>query len=109
MSTTRPLPVIEIRKPKADRGAEDVRSHLDARACALCGCPDVEEVIVELPWTGRSAYRPVCKGHPEHPDHPGFVKSDPPTDYRWCGGCGDLGRIVNPNRLCFDCRVKSRS
>jgi len=49
---SRPLPRVRIEQPSAERGADDVRAHLDEPGCALCGVPDAPRVLVEIPWTG---------------------------------------------------------
>jgi hypothetical protein len=103
--TSRPLPIVEVRHLSADRGADDVRAHLDSAPCALCGCPDAPLASVEIPWTGKWARRRVCRGHSEHPDHPGTVQRENPTDYRYCARCGDLSYIRARNGLCDDCRM----
>lgn len=104
-SPSRPLPIIEVKRPSAERGADDARAHLDGDACLFCGCPDVEPVRVEIPWTGKFGMRHVCRGHPEHPAHPGHVKRENPTDYRFCARCEKIGPWTNADGLCHDCRM----
>jgi len=102
---SRPLPRITVDQPSAERGADDARAHLDAEHCSLCGCPDVDRVVVEIPWTGKTALRPVCKGHSEHPDHPGYAESENPVDYRECERCGALGEWSEHHCLCLNCKM----
>jgi len=47
---------------RRERGADDVRAHLDEPGCALCGVPDAPRVLVEIPWTGTRGLRRVCRG-----------------------------------------------
>lgn len=104
MSVSNPLPLIEIERPSADRGADDVRDHLDALRCTLCDCPDVDEILVEIPWTGKEAFRPVCKGHAEHPEHPGFTEDENPTEYRFCPECNEVAPFhFDSSEVCMDC------
>ena len=102
---SRPLPRVSIEQPGPERGANDVREHLDESECALCGVPDAPRVLVEIPMAGKNAFRRVCRGHSEHPDHPGYASKENPTEYRFCPGCGDVD-ILLPNGLCLDCDYK---
>ncbi|ELZ39949.1 hypothetical protein C471_08390, partial [Halorubrum saccharovorum DSM 1137] len=85
---SRPLPRVRIDQPGAERGADDVRAHLDEDQCVLCGAPDAPRVLVEIPWTGKRGLRRVCRGHSEHPDHPGYASTENPDQYRFCEACG---------------------
>jgi hypothetical protein len=105
VTPSKPLPVVEVRRPSAERGADDAREHLDADPCGLCGCPDADLVRVEISWTGKFGMRRVCRGHVEHPDHPGYAERENPTDYRFCSRCEALGQWVNSDGLCSDCRM----
>jgi len=99
---SRPLPRVRIEQPSAERGADDVRAHLDEPGCALCGVPDAPRVLVEVPWTGTRGLRRVCRGHSEHPDHPGYASKTNPTEYRFCEACGTAAALT-PDGVCRSC------
>jgi hypothetical protein len=99
---SRPLPRVRVEHPGAERGGDDVCEHLDEPGCELCGVPDAPRVLVEIPWTGKRGLRRVCRGHSEHPDHPGHAAAENPTEYRFCEACGQA-RILTPDDVCRAC------
>ena len=99
---SRPLPRVSIEQPGAERGADDVREHLDDDQCELCGVPDAPRVLVEIPWTGKRGLRRVCRGHSEHPDHPGYASKENPAEYRFCESCGTAA-VLTPDGVCRAC------
>jgi ribosomal protein L37E len=109
-SPSRPLPRVRVEQPGAERGADDVRAHLDDDQCELCGAPDTPRVRIEIPWTGKFGRRRVCRGHPDHPDHPGYPSPENPTEYRFCPECGAVARLLSAGvcRACFDPTEETR-
>ena len=101
-NVSQPLPIIRVERPTADRGADDVREHLDGPRCELCNVPvatDEQSITVEE-FGGVLAYHHVCKGHREHPDSIYHPHPDPER-YRFCPECG----IVTTRPPLFDvCR-----
>jgi len=64
--------------------------------------PGRTRVLVEIPWTGTRGLRRVCRGHSEHPDHPGYASKTNPTEYRFCEACGTAAALT-PDGVCRSC------
>jgi len=98
---SRPLPRVRIEQPSAERGADDVRAHLDEPGCALCGVPDAPRVLVEIPWTGTRDSGESAAATQNTPT-PGYASKTNPTEYRFCEACGTAAALT-PDGVCRSC------
>ncbi|APX98616.1 hypothetical protein [Natronorubrum daqingense] len=88
---TRPLPHVEIHRPRADRGADDVRDHLDGQRCIFCDVPvGDDERSIAADKFGLRVTRPICKGHSEHPESWRAAVAHNPDAMGYCPTCGDV-------------------
>jgi hypothetical protein len=101
---SRPLPVVTVAYPSAERGAEDAREELDGPRCVFCYVPvgeDERRILADK--FGTYVVRPICKGHSEHPES--WLRATPfdPERIRYCDECGDVSEVWGGE--CFDCRT----
>lgn len=102
---TRPLPVVEVRRPNAKRGADDARAELDGPRCKFCGVPVGEdEINIVTDVCGTLRAFSICKGHLEHPESWHRATPFDPERTRYCEDCGEVATDVRDG-VCFDCRV----
>ncbi len=101
---SRPLPVLEVRRPTADRGANDVREHLDGKRCIFCGVPvGDDEEFIEADKFGTLVTRPICKGHSEHPESWLRARLENREEMGYCPSCGDVTRQYAYRKECGTC------
>lgn len=105
VAVSRPLPVVEIRRPTAKRGAEDAREELDGPRCVFCDVPVAEDeqyIVADFFGALRSFH--ICKGHSEHPESWHRATPFNPERVRYCGDCGEVATDVRGGE-CLDCRT----
>ena len=101
---SRPLPYVEIHRPTADRGADDVREHLDGKRCLFCGVPvGDDERFVEADKFGMRVTRPICKNHLEHPESWHAATTHTPEQMGYCPSCGAVTRQDGYREECGQC------
>lgn len=102
---SRPLPVVTVEQPSAERGAEDARNELDGPRCVFCGVPVAEdEQNIVADYFGTLRAFPLCKGHLEHPESWHRATGFNRERVRCCEDCGEVATDVRDG-ACFDCRV----
>lgn len=100
----RPLPVVEVHRPSAKRGAKDAREELDGERCVFCDVlvgEDEQEILTD--YFGTLSTFSICKAHLEHPASWRQATEWNPDRVRYCDGCGDLTTTAHDGE-CFDCR-----
>lgn len=101
---SRPLPTIEIHRPTADRGADDVRERLDGKRCVFCDVPvGDDEEFIETDMFGMLVVKPICKGHSEHPDSWLRARRQNAEKMGYCPSCGDVTLQDQHRRECSTC------
>ena len=101
---SRPLPLIRIERPSADRGAKRERDILDAPECIFCGAPTAEdERNIPADKFGMLVHENICKDHSEHPESWRRGRSADAKRQRKCPECGRITTMHFGRRICWDC------
>lgn len=83
---SRPLPIVRIERPSAERGADAVREHLDGERCVFCDVPaDGRE---KLDVFGNERHLPTCGGCPDCPTAAFWQLDEQAERRRFCPECG---------------------
>jgi len=101
---TRPVPVVTVEQPNADRGADAAREELDGPRCVFCDVPVAEdEQGIVTDYFGTFRAFSICKGHSEHPES--WTRATPfdRERVRYCEDCGEVAEVRDG--ACWDCRV----
>jgi len=109
--TSSPLPLVEIHRPSAERGADDVREHLDGLRCIFCNVPvgdDEQRILAD--HFGTLRVFPICKEHHEHPDSWNLaVHGGKFADKMYfCPTCGDLTTYRSITDECWVCNFSKQ-
>lgn len=101
---SRPLPVIVVQRPTAERGASEAREELDGPRCVFCDVPVAEdEQYIVADYFGALRSFHICKGHSEHPNS--WHRATPFNSERvqYCEDCGEVREVRDGE--CLDCRT----
>lgn len=104
---TRPLPIIRVERPSAERGAEDVRDHLDRERCVFCNAPSNGRTEVDR--LGERAHVPTCGGCPSSPQASFWRTDDDAESWRFCQTCGYVVSLPEYRDRCIGCSVLRRT
>ena len=101
---SRPLPLIRIERPSADRGAKRERDILDAPRCIFCGVPTAkDERNIAADKFGLLVHENICKDHSEHPESWRRGRNARAGHQRKCCECGRVTTMYHGRRICWDC------
>lgn len=101
---SRPLPIIRVKRPTADRGAKRERDVLDMPECVFCGAPTArDERNIAADKFGMLVHKNICKDHSEHPESWRRGRTPRAEHQRKCRECGRVTTMYRDRRVCWDC------
>lgn len=103
---SRPLPILTIERPSAQRGADAVREHLDGERCEFCGVPSDGRTHVDR--IGEKAHVPTCGGCLDSPEAAFWHTDETPEGWRFCPTCDYVVRLSAGGDMCHGCDVFRR-
>lgn len=105
---TRPLPIIRVERPSANRGAKEAREHLDGERCVFCDTP--ADGRTEVDRLGERARVPTCGGCPSSPEASFWITDEDAEAWRFCPKCGYTIPLSRKNsEMCIGCSVFRRT